>query len=93
MDVQMPEMDGFEATAAIGKGERAAGRHTPIIAMTAHALQGDKDGACQRAWTLTFQNLFRRMSFRDDREDCRKPVMRAGPSNVLETQGELAHWE
>jgi two-component system, sensor histidine kinase and response regulator len=43
MDVQMPEMDGLEATAAIRAKERAAGGHIPIIAMTAHALKGDQD--------------------------------------------------
>jgi CheY-like chemotaxis protein/HPt (histidine-containing phosphotransfer) domain-containing protein len=43
MDVQMPEMDGFEATAAIRGREREAGGHVPIVAVTAHALQGDKD--------------------------------------------------
>jgi PAS domain S-box-containing protein len=43
MDVQMPEMDGFEATAAIREGERKSGRHVPIIAMTAHTMAGDKE--------------------------------------------------
>ena len=47
MDVQMPEMDGFEATGAIRDRERTSGLHVPIIAMTAHAMKGDEDQCLQ----------------------------------------------
>ncbi len=43
MDVQMPEMDGFEATAAIRGHECTSGKHTRIVAVTAHAMAGDRE--------------------------------------------------
>lgn len=43
MDCQMPEMDGFEATHAIRLAETTTGRHIPIIGLTAHAMEGDRD--------------------------------------------------
>src|SRR5439155_21291786 len=43
MDVQMPEVGGFEATAAIRAREKESGGHVPVIAMTAHALKGDRE--------------------------------------------------
>ena len=43
MDIQMPIMDGFEATAIIRQAEQGHGRHIPIVAMTAHTMKGDEE--------------------------------------------------
>jgi two-component system, sensor histidine kinase and response regulator len=43
MDLQMPEMDGLEATKAIREQEKTAGNHTPIVAMTAHVMPKDRE--------------------------------------------------
>ena len=48
MDVQMPEMDGFEATAVIREREASTGKHLPIVALTAHAMKGDEE-RCREA--------------------------------------------
>ena len=43
MDIQMPELNGYEATRTIRKNEDHTGRHVPIIAMTAYAVKGDRE--------------------------------------------------
>jgi CheY-like chemotaxis protein len=48
MDVQMPEMGGFECTAQIREREASTGFHLPVIAMTAHSMEGD-EGRCLAA--------------------------------------------
>jgi CheY-like chemotaxis protein len=64
MDIQMPEMDGFEVAAAIRERERGTGKHLPLVALTAHAMRGDRERCLQAGFDgyvskpIRFQDLF-----------------------------------
>jgi signal transduction histidine kinase/CheY-like chemotaxis protein len=75
MDVQMPEMDGFEATAAIRRAEMSTRNHVPIIAMTAHAMSGDRE-RCLAA---------------DMDDYVSKPISARGLLDVIEKHSRLVH--
>src|SRR5262249_11536377 len=65
MDVQMPEMDGVTATGEIRKREQATGRHIPIVAMTAHAMKGDKEKCLEAGMADYFSKPIRRKDLAD----------------------------
>ena len=86
MDVQMPVLDGCEATKIIRTEEKITGRHIPIVAMTAHAMKGDRemcleagmDGYVSKPINLpelyeTIDNLFPMIKKDGDQEPCSEP--------------------
>ena len=79
MDVQMPEMDGFEATAAIRDKERAVGGHIPIVALTANAMKGDSERCLNSGMDAYLAKPLRPRELYDLIEMLRKPVSVASP--------------
>jgi CheY-like chemotaxis protein len=83
MDVQMPEMDGFEATAEIRKMEKATGQHVPIIAMTAHTMKGDRERCLTAGMDSYVSKPIRPDELFREIYACTQPPGPAGPSSPL----------
>jgi CheY-like chemotaxis protein/HPt (histidine-containing phosphotransfer) domain-containing protein len=89
MDIQMPNLNGFEATAKIREMEKASGTHIPIIAMTAHVMKGDRERCLEAGMDdyvskpidvkLLFQALERSVAGKE-------PVALRGDSNLPEPE-------
>jgi CheY-like chemotaxis protein len=72
MDVQMPEMDGIEATGAIREEEKASGEHRPIVALTAHAMKGDREKCLAAGMDGYLTKPIRPQEMDDVLEECLK---------------------
>jgi PAS domain S-box-containing protein len=103
MDVQMPEMDGVEASASIRAWEKAHGGHIPIIAMTAHALKGDRERCLEAGMDGYVAKPIRAAELVEEIERCvpNVPVELSGPvgasqpasGEVLDRAALLEHME
>ncbi|HEU0007253.1 MAG TPA: response regulator, partial [Terriglobia bacterium] len=98
MDVQMPELGGLEATAIIREKEKAAGTHIPIVALTAHALQGDRERCLEAGMDAYLSKPIQPEKLRDLVEDMasapfgqdRRAPDRSKASQVLDGRALLA---
>ena len=74
MDLQMPEMDGFQATAAIRSAEAGTARHIPIIALTAHAMKEDRDRCLEAGMDDYLSKPIQQDKLHRAIEDCVLPI-------------------
>jgi CheY-like chemotaxis protein len=78
MDVQMPDMDGVEATAVIRAREKQSGSHIPIIALTAHAMKGDRERCLEAGMDNYINKPIEAAKFLDVVEATAKAAKQAG---------------
>jgi PAS domain S-box-containing protein len=93
MDVQMPEIDGFEATAAIRRGEQVTGRHLPIIAMTAHAMKGDRERCLKAGMDAYVAKPIQASELFGVLEQAVPPPAAAGQEQAATAEPCLVDWE
>jgi len=86
MDVQMPEMDGLEATSIIREKEQIGGIHIPILAMTAHTLKGDRDRCLAAGMDGFISKPLRRKDF----FQALSTVIPGGSGTAAESDGDSA---
>jgi len=90
MDVQMPNMDGLEAAAAIRILERGTGKHVPIVAMTAHAMKGDDTRCLEAGMDGYISKPIQPGHMMDVIAQVTAPVAAAATAQVAAAAGELA---
>ncbi len=90
MDLQMPEMDGFEAVAAIRSREGRDGGRIPIVALTAHAMKGDRERCLRSGFDGYLSKPIRAEGLRDAIEALTAPTAGPGPGSGREFDREAA---
>ena len=86
MDVQMPEMGGLEATAAIRKSEDSSNAHVPIVAMTAHAMKGDRERCIEAGMDAYISKPIKPQELYEVIESAVPDVVEAEPDTLAEAR-------